>query len=177
VWISSVDQAGNWDSNQAIYTWIVQAERAKNGAFNTYSGTSKIPTSWVKSATFAAADGKDATVKKEGVASVKITGQSGKTKTLTQTIALAGSAGDKFAFTFWSKGTAMPSGGLCQAQVKVYSGGAWKVIKTIACGNSSSFVKKTATFTSAYDYTKVMIVFTYSKASGTVWFDAVSLLK
>lgn len=59
----------------------------------------------------------------------------------------------------------------------MYSAGAWKTIKSIPCGNSASFVKKTATFTSAFAYTKVMIIFTYSKSSGTVWFDAVSLLK
>jgi hypothetical protein len=38
--------------------------------------------------------------KKEGIASVLITGAAGKTKTLIQTITLSGNTGDKFPFSF-----------------------------------------------------------------------------
>jgi hypothetical protein len=154
-------------------------ERAKNGGFNAYIGKSKLPTFWVKSATFAPTDGKDATFKKEGIASVKIAGAPAKTKTLTQTLALSGLTGDKFTFTFWAKGVSIPVPGLCQGQVFLYNGAALTLTKTIPCktGTYATFQKKTLSFNATSAYTKVVIKFTYSKAGGTVWFDAVSLMK
>jgi hypothetical protein len=154
-------------------------ERSKNGGVNTYTGTSKVPISWVKSATFATTDGKDITVKKEGIASVKIIGAAGKIKTLTQSITLSGVSGDTFTFTFWAKGASIPTAGICRAQVLLYNGATLMLTKTVACktGTYATFQKKTLTFNATSAYTKVVIKFTYSKASGTVWFDAVSLLK
>jgi hypothetical protein len=154
-------------------------ERSKNGGVNTYTGTSKVPTSWVKSATFATTDGKDTTVKKEGIASVKIVGVAGKIKTLTQSIILSGLSGDTFTFTFWAKGASIPTAGICRAQVFLYNGTTLTLTKTINCrtGTYSAFQQKTLTFNATSAYTKVVIKFTYSKASGTVWFDLVSLLR
>jgi hypothetical protein len=154
-------------------------ERSKNGGVNTYAGTSKVPASWVKSATFAATDGKDIAVKKEGTASVKIVGATGKTKTLTQSITLSGLSGDTFTFTFWAKGASIPTAGICRAQVLLYNGATLMLTKTVACktGTYAAFGKKTLTFNATSAYTKVVIKFTYSKASGTVWFDLISLLK
>ena len=40
-----------------------------------------------------------------------------------------------------------------------------------------AFLKKTLSFTTTSAYTKVIIKITYAKASGTVNFDAVSLMK
>ncbi len=162
----------------AAYAWTVQKERARNGGFNTYVGASKIPQFWVKSA-FAATDGKDTTVKKEGLASVKIIGAAGTTKTLTQTLNLSGMTGDKFTFTFWAKGASIPAAGLCRAQVMLFDGATLKLTKTINCstGTQANFQKKTLTFNATSAYTKAVIRFTYSKASGTIWFDLVSLIK
>jgi len=154
-------------------------EQVKNGGFNTYSGASKIPVNWVKSATFSSTDGKDTSTKKEGLASVKITGQSGKTKTLTQTLNISGNSGDSFTFTFWARGSSIPAAGICRAQVILYNGTAVKLTKAVACktGTYASFQKKTISFDANYSYTKVVIKFTYSKASGTIWFDLISLTK
>jgi len=175
-YIKAEDDLGNTSGN-ATYSWTVQTERAKNGGLNTYPGISKVPTNWVKNTAWAVTDGKDTQVKKSGLASVKIGGQAGKTKTLTQTLALSGNTGDKFTFTFWSKGTAMPAAGLCRGQVMLYNGATLKLTKTISCSNSAGFVKKTLSFNATSAYTQVVIKFTYSKASGSVWFDAISLLK
>ena len=154
-------------------------EQMKNGGLNTYSGTSKIPVNWVKSATFSSSDGKDTSTKKEGLASVKITGQSGKTKTLTQTLNISGNSGDLFTFTFWARGSSIPAAGICRAQVILYNGTAVKLTKAVACktGTYASFQKKTVSFNANDSYTKVVIKFTYSKASGTIWFDLISLTK
>jgi len=44
-------------------------------------------------------------------------------------------------------------------------------------GTYAAFQKKTITFNATSAYTKAVVKFTYAKASGTVWFDAVSLIK
>lgn len=154
-------------------------EQARNGGFNTYSGASKIPVSWAKSATFSPSDGKDANTKKEGLASIKIIGQSGKTKTLTQTLNISGDSGDTFTFTFWARGASIPTAGICRAQVMLYNGSTLKLSKAVSCktGSYAAFQKRTITFNATSTYTKVTIRFTYAKTSGTIWFDLVSLTK
>jgi hypothetical protein len=176
-YIKAVDEAGNIESENS-YGWWVQKERALNGGLNTYAGTSKIPTSWV-AANFATTDGKDITFKKEGTASVKIAGQLGKTKTLTQNLALSGISGDKLTFSFWAKGASIPTAGVCKAEVLLYNGATLKQTKFINCstGTYATFQAKTLIFNATSAYTKVVIKFTYANASGTVWFDAVSLVK
>ena len=154
-------------------------EQIKNGGLNTYTGTSKIPTNWTKSATFSASDGKDTSTKKEGLASVKIAGQSGKTKTLTQTLNISGNSGDAITFTFWARGSSIPTAGICRGQVILYDGSTMKTTKSVNCrtGTYASFQKKTLTFNATSAYTKIVIKFTYSKASGAIWFDLISLTK
>jgi hypothetical protein len=154
-------------------------ERVKNGGVNTYSGTSKVPANWVKSVNFSSTDGKDTATKKEGIASVKIIGAAGKSKTLKQTLNLSGVSGDQFTFTFWARGAAIPTAGVCKGQVMLYDGSILKLTKTVACktGSYATFQKKTLSFNATSNYTKVVIMFTYNKASGTIWFDLVSLVK
>ncbi|MBI5934097.1 MAG: choice-of-anchor D domain-containing protein [Chloroflexi bacterium] len=180
---TAIISIANDDANENPYNFTIQGlgtqERAINGGFNLYSGTSKIPTNWVKSATFATTDGKDTSFKKEGSASVKIGGQTGKTKTLTQTLNLSGNSGDQFIFSFWERGSSIPSAGLCKAEVLLYQGTALKLTKTINCrtGTYAAFEQKMLTFNATSAYTKVEIKFTYSKSSGSIWFDLVSLIK
>ena len=162
-------------------TVIAPIQRAKNGGFNVYpTATAKLPTSWVKSATFAATDGKDTSIKKEGAASVTITGAPAKVKTLTQTLAFSGVQGDRLTFSFYVRGSAIPvSPALCQGQVFLYSGTTKIMTRTLPCptGTFAAFQKKTVTFNAPSAFNKVIIKFTYSKSGGTVWFDLASLLK
>ena len=147
-----------------------------NGGFNTYVGASKIPQYWTAS-NLKTTDGKDTTVHQEGTASVKIIGASGVTKTLTQTLVLSGLAGNKFRFSFQASGSSIPAGGMCAGQVKLYSGTKLISTQTVNCATGTyGFQLKSLNFTAPKAYNKVVIVFTYSKASGTVWFDTVSLL-
>jgi hypothetical protein len=157
----------------------VATQRAKNGGFNTYISTSKIPKYWVKSATFASTDGKDTSIKKEGSASVRISGATGKTKTLTQTLSLSGVKGQPFTFSYWVKGSAMPTKGSCYGQVLFYYGSTLKGTKTLKCPTGATYTWKNVklNLTAPATYNKVLIRFTYSKASGRVWFDLASLLR
>lgn len=153
-------------------------ERLKNGGLNTYPVGSMIPTDWAKSAAFAATDGKDTTTKQQGTASVKIVGAAATSKTLSQAITLSGAAGDKFAFVFWSKGSAVPAtGGACQAQVVFFNGAATTLTKTVPCATGAAFAKKSLAITTTTAYTRIVVKLTYSKPTGTIWFDAVSLAK
>lgn len=156
-------------------------EFVKNSGFNVYPTTaSKIPSNWT-AANFAGTDGKNIIVRKEGVASVKITGAAGKVKTLTQTLTLGYLARKPFTFSFWVKGSFIPpTVGACMGQVTFYNGNTLLAsqTKTITCPlGTYAFQKRTATFNVTETFTKVVIKFAYSKASGTVWFDAVSLLR
>jgi hypothetical protein len=169
--------AGNPLANLPYISGETYEQVILNGGFNTYPAGKKIPTSW-KAVNFSTSDGKIMTVKQEGTASVRISG-TGVSKTLSQTLLLSGSTGDAFNFSFWAKGKSIPTAGLCRAQVLFYNGTTLNPVKkTINCTNGSSvFTQKSLAFNAPGDYTKIVVKFTYSKASGTAWFDAVSLLR
>lgn len=154
-------------------------QRIKNGGFNNYPSASLIPTNW-SAAQFGPGDGKNTTAVKEGSAALKISGSSGKIKTLTQILALAGGSAETFNFSFYLRGASIPTGpGLCQAQLLFYSGTTLAQTKTINCptGTYTTYLKKALLFTTTSAYTKIIIKLTYTKPTGTAWFDAISLLR
>ena len=157
--------------------YVIQGERLKNGGLNTYVGTAKIPSSW-QATNFLTTDGKDTANRKEGSASVKIIGASGKTKTLMQTISMSGAKGDAFALAFWAKGTTIPQTGICKAEVLFYNGTLLTGKQAVNCGTGTYAWKKyTTNFAVPGNYNKVVIKFTYAKSTGTLWLDAVSLIR
>jgi hypothetical protein len=167
----------NVTANQLGQNYAARTERLKNGGLNSYIGFSRVPQFW-SIANFAPADGKSTTSFKEGTASVIITGQAARTKTLTQTITLSGTTGDKFTFSFWVRGTAVPAAGLCRGQVMLYDGATLKLTRTLNCSTGSyAFQNKTMTFNATSAYTSVKVVITSTKASGTMWFDGISLIR
>jgi hypothetical protein len=155
------------------------AELAFNGGFNTYpSATSKIPKNWV-AASFAATDGKYTAAKKEGVASIKIANTSAVTKSLSQTRMVSGAAGSSFRLRVWGKGQNIPStAGLVRVQVQLYNGTKLVQTKLINLPNGTyGFTQKNLSFKASGAYNKVVIKLIYSKQSGAVWFDGLSLLR
>ncbi len=155
------------------------AELALNGGFNTYpSATSKIPKNWV-AASFAATDGKYTAAKKEGLASLKIANTSAVTKTLTQTRMLSGAAGSTFKLSVWAKAQNIPAtAGLVRVQVQLYNGTKLVQTKLINLPNGTyGFTQKNLGFTASGAYNKVVIKLIYTKKSGAVWFDCLSLLR
>jgi photosystem II stability/assembly factor-like uncharacterized protein len=150
----------------------------KNGNFEAYPSTiSKIPNYWTV-AGFGATDGKFVSAK-EGKYAILITGSAGKTKSLTQTVTLTGKLADPFTFSYMIKSSLQPVTGTCQGQVAFYYGATLKGVKTLKCPTGSTYAWKKATlnFTAPAAYTKVVITFTYSKSSGSVWIDMLNLAK
>lgn len=166
-------------SDQTGQNYIASAvpvELVLNGGLNLYQGTSNIPINW-KAANFALTDGKSTAAKKEGIASVKIAGQAGKSKTLTQTLLISGS-GEKFTFSFWAKGASIPATNLCRAQVLFYNGANLAGSKSANCkAGTYAWSQSKVTFTAPAAYNKIVIKFTYTKATGAIWLDWVSLTK
>ncbi|MGC1375346.1 MAG: Ig-like domain-containing protein, partial [Anaerolineales bacterium] len=168
------------DPTPYVWQWTIkQQERLINGGFNSYTGTLQIPTGWTGLG-FTRVDGKDTLNKKEGIASVKMVGN-GKLKTLTQTWnpPIAGWSGAPFKFSFYIKGTALPVGGSCSAQVILYRviDGLTKTY-TVPCPlRTYGFTQKPISFSAPWPFTKVVVKFTFNKPSGTVWFDMASLIE
>jgi CSLREA domain-containing protein len=180
--ISNLDQRGTARPQGAhcdigAYEYV-PTELLRNGGFNDYpDGTIVIPTNWIASG-FAAGDGKNTATKQEGTASVKITGASGATKTLTQSVATPGSAGEKLAFSFWVRGSNIPTSGVCRGSVIFYNSTIVVGTKAVNCPTGTfAFAMKTLSVTAPATYTSVVVKFTYSKSSGTVWFDLASLMR
>ena len=99
---------------------------------------------------------------------------------MTQTITLRGVAGDAFTFSYWVKGSKLPKTGTCQAQVFLYNG--IKLVgpaQTLKCPATTAFnwKKMALNFTAPSAYTKAVIKITFKKASGTIWFDGISLMR
>ena len=159
-----------------VYNPALMRERAVNGGFELYTGTSKIPKSW-KAVKFGAADGKDLKFKKAGKSSVKIVGAGAAKKTLTQTLPLSGAAGDTFLFSSWVKGSKLPKTGTCQVQVRFYNGASLKGTQIVTCPTAATFSWKQvqSAFKAPAPYTKVVTQIIYKKTLGTVWFDGVRL--
>jgi len=168
----------NWTPYGTVPMRITIANNyIKNGGFNTYVGTSKVPQYWT-AIHFGSNDGKDLTVHQEGTASVRMTGNSGVNKILTQTLLLNGVAGDEFTFSFQAKGTSIPVAGLCAGKVVLYNGKNVVSTQTVNCANGTyKFQLNTLNFKAPGNYNAVVVSLTYNKAGGAVWFDAVNLLK
>jgi len=163
------------ESMSIALTNVADYEIAKNGGFETYIGTSKKPASWV-AVNFSTLDGKN-TTHQAGKYSVKLTGKGTITKTLTQTLT-GGSKGDIFAFSYWVKGSALPKTGTCQGQVILYKTGGGTSTYTLKCPTTATtftWKQMKLNFTASANYSKVVIMFTFKKTSGSVWFDSVSL--
>lgn len=152
----------------------------QNGGFNGYpTSESMIPRYWVAT-DFAPTDGKFTAFKKEGTASVKIEGAPGATKILYQTFNLSGKANDELTFAYWARGNSIPkTDGFCRGQIFIYNAaGGLVTAQTVDCslGNYATFEKKSVIFTVPTAYSKIVVKFMYSKPTGAIIFDQVSLL-
>jgi hypothetical protein len=185
------DPAGNDNtaSTSTDNTVTFGHELLTNGGFNIYSGTSKVPQAW-SALNFSMTDGKN-TAKanvEEGSAAVQIGSQSPSlTKNLFQAILFNGLQGDKFIFSFWVKGSAIPNTKSCVGQVLFYKnnpqtgpGTPYLLVgqDIVQCPTGTfGYVQKSLTFMAPAAYNRIVVQFNYSATSGMVWFDKASLLK
>jgi predicted outer membrane repeat protein len=179
----SVDDAsigGTPDDSKPLSIAVINVDThlEQNSSFETYTRKSRIPTKWVASKNFSLTDGKSKT-RKSGKYSVMIAGAGTAKKTLTQTLTgITGLGTDVLTFSFWVKGKAVPAPGKCMGQVMLYSGTKLVLTKTLSCPKGTfGFKPLKTTFNAPGAYNKVVIRFTYQKASGSVWFDLVSLTR
>jgi surface protein len=159
----------------------------RNGGFNAYVGTSLIPQYWV-ALNFSANDGKNTNplYLSEGSASVQIHAIASP-KTLSQTILLNGAKGDALTFSFWVKGNTTSVVKSCMGQVLLYKNnhltgpGTPDILvgtQTLPCPTGTyAFTQKNLSFTAPAAFYKIVVKFSYSGATGTVWFDNAGLFK
>lgn len=156
----------------------IPVEILRNGGFNLYGGLDKVPTYW-SATNFVPTDGKSI-VKTEGAYSVRFSGNARllRLKTLTQENNVSGLAGDAFDLSYKVKGMLIPAAGDCKVQVMFYNGGSLVQTQTVSCAlGTYDWTTISAHFNATSAYTKVVVMFTYYKSSGSVWFDAASLVK
>lgn len=152
-------------------------EQVVNGGFEIYPALSLTPTRW-RGIQFTANDGKDATTKYEGAASVKIVGNASVQKILTQTLLVTGNAGEALTFSFWVKGASIPpQGAICDGMAILYNAGVEVGRKVLKCPvGTFAFKKVSGGFTAPSPFDKIVIRIRF-KSTGAVWFDQVSLTK
>jgi hypothetical protein len=94
-------------------------------------------------------------------------------------VAISGAAGNSIVFSFWVRTSSVPSAGTCRGVLRLFNGGTPVTTRTLNCptGTSAGFVARSVTFTAPGAYTSARVIFTYSKAGGTVWFDLASLMR
>ena len=150
-----------------------------NGGFESYTVSPKIPDSW-KAVHFGKKDGIDtlAADVEEGLASVRIVGTPGKTKTLTQiNLPMSGGTDETFTLSYYVKGLKVPKLGSCLAKVVFYNFNKAIGSRTVKCGATRTFDYRlaTGTFHAPGTYTGAKLIILYNKASGKVWFDNINL--
>jgi hypothetical protein len=90
-----------------------------------------------------------------------------------------GLAGQTFLFSLWGKGQSIPpTAGLVRAQILLYYGTLLRQTAPVTFYiGTYGFLPKSLSFTATYVYNKIVIQLVYSKATGAVWFDGLSLLR
>lgn len=159
-------------------SYTIAKSLEKNGNFETYPlAASKIPSSWTIS-NFSSTDGKYLS-NKEGIYAILIKGSLNKTKKIFQTMTISGKTGDAFTLTYLVKASLLPTTGTCAAQVAFYNGVTLTAVKTLKCptGPTYTWQKPTLSFTAPTPYTRLVLMFTYSKPSGSIWIDMLNIIK
>jgi Zn-dependent metalloprotease len=147
----------------------------KGGSFEQDNDNNGIPDFW-NTTGLTSLDGISNQYAKHGTYSVKLVGQSAKTKTLKQTIVKNGSAGDDFLYVLWSRAQNVPGGIKYRTQVSFYNGNTLveRRIKDYTSG-THDWEYRWLPITVSGNYTRIEVEIIYSLASGTAWFDSDSL--
>jgi hypothetical protein len=98
---------------------------------------------------------------------------------LTQALAISGAPGDVLQLSAWARGRGIPSSnGVARMIVKLFNGPTPIQTQVIVFRNGTySFQQRTASFSAVGAYDRILVRLIYTKGSGIIWVDNVSLLK
>ncbi len=147
----------------------------KNRAFESASRL-MMPIAWMPSYSFVKSiDRLVPSTFQQGKYSLQLTGN-GAAKAAIQTVALKGSAGDKFALELWSKAQGVPTGGMYAMQVQFMKGKTSTVaVMTRFTNGTHAWKKVSRLFAAPVDYTSIRFMIIFEKTGGVAWFDGASL--
>jgi hypothetical protein len=154
-------------------------ELIANGSFETDGNGDSVPDGWTaKNMQINTNDDIVCGPFSAGACSFTILGN-GKGKTLIQQINVPGAATDTFTLSFDTQGTSVPNKGNYLVDVKFYyTNGTKKSFKLkVVAPFPGTFTHYSLPITITRPYNRIDVTVQYSKASGRVWFDAMSLLK
>jgi len=147
----------------------------QNGSIET-----DIPEKWLRGKNLAPSDGRDCGAAHSGVCSWKFTGN-GTPKWLTYVYQPDGSAGDTFDLSAWRKAIDQPGSGNFYIKVIIKHLDGSNDIVTLGLlgpGDLSIWGERSKlNFTATEDYRQIVLQVIYTRPSGTVWVDDLSLVK
>jgi hypothetical protein len=161
----------------AEWTLIQYVQWLQNTSFEQV-GLRSLPTLWTPSYATRLVDKLDPNQHHTGKYAMKFLGNR-TSKGLLQTIYTSGKSGDKFRISAWSKAYRVPTiGGLYAVRVMFMDGNytVGQLTLNFICG-THAWQQVTQDIQAPADYTSVRYIVIYQKASGTAWFDDVSLLR
>ncbi len=179
------------DADEGVYTFAIQGtgflptniNYLKNGGFNLYPPDSNLPMYW-ENINLKFEDGKDPEIRKEGMFSLKIKGASrygqATTKVSTQRLTrLYGNAGELFTLQFYVSGFEVPELGHCYVLASFGNSSTGKSFaRSINCpAGTYDFTFKRIKFKAPMSYDRVLVRIVYMKPGGTIWFDAMKLIR
>jgi hypothetical protein len=155
-------------------TGLAGTELTRNGLF---SSGNRIPTNWVKIGSWSKTDGRFCYITfLSSPCAVRFV--EGTLKGISYTVSKSGGAGSAFYFSLWTSGTSVPTKTSAKASILLYNG--LNLVKTaplpIAYTGTYPFKIATSWFIAPASYNKVIVKLNYLAATGTVWYDNVSVL-
>jgi hypothetical protein len=147
----------------------------RNGLF---SSGNRIPTNWVKIGAWSKTDGRFCNIAfLSSPCAVRFVG--GTTlKGISYTVSKPGGAGSAFYFSLWASGTSVPTKTAANAWILLYNGLNLVKIAPLPVAYTGTYPFKIATswFIAPASYNRVVVKLNYQAATGTVWYDNVSVL-
>ncbi|HTO99960.1 MAG TPA: choice-of-anchor D domain-containing protein [Anaerolineales bacterium] len=158
-------------------TAVAGTQLLKNPGFEVDANANKVPDMWTVGGFVAATDRRDCTVRNAGNCSLKLVGN-GKLKTVRQTVAKSGGAGDDFTYSLWlrTSNVALPSGGAHSLKITFYNGAAKGAVRTLTFPvGTHPFQRISGTFRAYAAYTRIEFVLSSGASRGTIWLDGANL--
>lgn len=149
-----------------------------NSSFEDDLDSNGLPDFW-KAYNFSASDGRSFEYSLDSASSLRITGDTDKSKYVKQTIQAAGKAGDTLLLSAWNKTVGSSTGGgVIGAVIHLNNADGMKTIKMMFFEkNTHDWQNSTTSITANKDYSSIDIAVGYVRQTGTAYFDNLMLTK